>query len=84
LNILASVPLSLLFAFNLLPLPPLDGASAPLLFLSETDAGRHWNLIKAPGLAFFGMFVAWKLSDPVFVALHAIALKLLYPGLNYS
>lgn len=73
----------LLFAFNLLPLPPLDGSGALPLVLSERAAERYLELTRQPMLAFVGLFAAWKLFGPLFDPLHTLALNLLYPGMGY-
>lgn len=50
----------LLFVFNLLPLPPLDGASLPLFFLNRSAAGRYMEFFHHPGASMLGLFLAWK------------------------
>ncbi|MBN2270819.1 MAG: site-2 protease family protein [Sedimentisphaerales bacterium] len=73
----------ILFVFNLMPLPPLDGSQVLVLFLSESAAERYNQLIHQPGLRIFGLVVAWNLVgfvlDPVWLA----AVNLLYPGAGY-
>jgi Zn-dependent protease len=84
--ILLSITFSLnllLFAFNLLPFPPLDGSSIPLLFLSENAAEKYSDLLRSPGLSIFGMIVAWKLFGLIHPPLHLFAINVLYPSLNY-
>jgi Zn-dependent protease len=68
----------ILFLFNLLPLPPMDGSGVLQLFLPE-DVSRRWQLtMRHPMLGLLGLLVAWKffgyLFRPVFVA----ALRLLF------
>src|SRR5262245_8410082 len=44
-SVLLSIGFSLnllLFLFNLIPFPPLDGGSVPLIFLSEEMADKYW------------------------------------------
>ena len=71
----------LLFLFNLLPVPPLDGATAVTLLMSESagrrfrDFTRQWGMI---GLL-LAWFFFWRLFDPVFT----LALNLLHPGVSY-
>lgn len=74
----------LLFVFNLLPLPPLDGSSLPLFFLSESAAERYTAFMRAPGMAMLGMVVAWQLFGPLARVLCDWALPCLYPGVHYS
>lgn len=74
----------LLMAFNLLPLPPLDGSGAVPLLLSD-DATRKYQdaLWGNPALQFVGLFLAWKLFDVVFSPVFLVAVNLLYPGMSY-
>ena len=54
----------LLGLFNLIPLPPLDGSSIPLLFLPDRAARGYIGL--QSGLGFIGLFIAWKVFDGIF------------------
>ncbi|MCP5066294.1 MAG: hypothetical protein GY946_06965, partial [bacterium] len=58
----------ILFVFNLLPVPPLDGATAINLFLSEDLALRLRVVLRTPalGLVLFGLvwFVFWPVIIP--------------------
>ncbi len=74
----------LLFLFNLLPLPPLDGSSVPLLFLSEPAAEKYWAFLRSPMVSMFGILIAWKIFGVIYPPLHLIAINLLYPGMNYG
>ena len=74
----------LLGAFNLLPLPPLDGASLPLLLLRGRAADTYTNWVRHPSFAFVGLVVAWKVFGPVYPVLRGLALALLYPGVHYA
>ena len=74
----------LLCLFNLIPFPPLDGSSLPLLFLSEEAADKYWDVLRTPGITMFGIFVAWKIFDVIYPPLHLIAINLLYPSLHYA
>lgn len=71
----------LLFAFNLLPLPPLDGAAVMTLALPARAARRVRAFVSMPGMAFVGILAAWRffpaLGEPVFRSLVAV----LHPGL---
>ncbi len=73
----------LLFVFNLLPFPPLDGSSAIPLFLSERQALRYMDFFSNPSFSFFGLFVAWKVFGTLFGPIHVAALNLLYAGANF-
>lgn len=74
----------LLFAFNLLPLPPLDGASLPLFFLRGRLAETYANWTLHPAFSFLGLFAAWHLFKPIYPVLQGLTLRLLYPELSYS
>ncbi len=52
---------ALLFAFNLLPLPPLDGASVVTLLFPRRAARALRSAVASPGLAFLGILAAWQL-----------------------
>lgn len=73
----------LLFAFNLLPVPPLDGSSLPLLFLSGRAAETYTGILRQPAFTMLGLVVAWRAFDPIFPALRLLAVNLLYPGQGY-
>jgi len=70
----------LLFVLNMLPLPPLDGASVMTLALPPSVASRVRALVSRPAMSFVGILAAWRffpmLSQPVFAALVAV----LHPG----
>lgn len=74
-----------LAAFNLLPLPPLDGSAVPPLFLSAESAARYQTFLwTQPMLGWIGMLVAWRLFDVVFNPVFLLAINLLYPGAHYG
>jgi Zn-dependent protease len=74
----------LLFLFNLLPLPPLDGSSIPFLFLSHEGANSYSQLLRHPGMSLFGIFIAWKVFGAIYPPIQLFAINLLYPGLHYG
>jgi Zn-dependent protease len=75
----------LLGAFNLLPVPPLDGFGAVGLLLSEETAQRVQEFgSQIRGFSMIGLFVAWKVFDPIFDPIFTLARKALYPGYGYS
>ena len=73
----------LLFLFNLLPLPPLDGSSAVTLLMPESAARRWQELMSRPMLPMVGMVCAWVLFGRVGGPIFGLALKLLYPDVSY-
>ncbi len=84
---LASIVFSqnlLLAAFNLFPVPPLDGRCLPLFFLRGRAAGAYLDFVQQPALMWLGLFLSWKLFGVVYPPLRLAAVNLLYPGLNYG
>jgi Zn-dependent protease len=82
LSILFSLNL-ILFAFNLLPLPPLDGSAIlPGLMSDDTARGFH-NLLRQPMFSMIGLLAAWWIFRAISSPLQTLALNLLYPGAGY-
>lgn len=73
----------ILFVFNLIPLPPLDGSEVLSLFLSASAADRYAQFLHQPGFRIIGLVVAWQLLDVVLNPVHLLALNILYPGAGY-
>ncbi len=73
----------ILFIFNLIPLPPLDGSGVVPLALDEDMARKYMRFIHNPGLMLFGLIIAWRLFDVVFDPIFSLAIALLYPGARY-
>lgn len=73
----------ILFVFNLLPLPPLDGAGALGLLLSEDQARRARETASQPMFAMAGLVVAWYAFGSVFSPVFLLSLNVLYPGADY-
>lgn len=71
----------LLFAFNLMPLPPLDGSSVLGLLMPENMARTWQDWMHTPGLSFLTLFLAWKAFPPVAGVALGIAMTLLTRGL---
>jgi Zn-dependent protease len=69
----------MLAAFNLLPLPPLDGSTAIGLFLSKKTALRFSELSRSPMFSFVGIVIAWKVFGSLAGVLFRIGAVLLYP-----
>jgi Zn-dependent protease len=72
----------LLFLFNLLPVPPLDGNSAITLLMSEELGRRFREFTQSFGL--LGLLLAWFLFGRIFQPLYTLALNLLHPGAGYG
>jgi len=69
----------LLAAFNLIPLPPLDGSTAIDLLLPRGMAGIMRGL--GPMGSMLGMLLAWKLFPVIARPLFRFVLGLVHPGL---
>ncbi len=74
----------LLLVFNLIPLPPLDGAGAIGLLLPEDLARRVQDWLAQPAFGLMGILVAWFLIGRLFGPIHLLAVNLLYPGVRYG
>ncbi len=67
----------LLFTFNLLPVPPLDGSSVIGLVL-PLDWVRKWHeLFDEPMFSLVGLVVAWQIFPHVWAPVYTSALRLL-------
>ncbi len=82
LSVMLSLNL-LLFTFNLLPLPPLDGSNFPLLLLPASAAARYADALRTPWLRLIGVLVASRFFSPLFQPLLLFVANLLYPHANY-
>jgi len=74
----------LLAVFNLLPLPPLDGAAVLGLAVSGRTAHRLISFARMRGLSMVGLLVAWgvfpRFADPLFT----MVLNVLHPHGHYG
>ena len=69
-----------LFVFNLIPVPPLDGSSAIGLLLSEENARRLQEWMTQPMLAFGGLLLAWMVMRMIVSPVLSFAVGVLYLG----
>jgi len=74
---------TVLFVFNLLPVPPLDGSGILPFFLSEKLAARFMDFINQPMFSFIGILVAWNLFGRIYSPFHLFFMKLLYPEIGF-
>ena len=72
----------LLFLFNLIPVPPLDGSAILPLVMSDQMARNYLDFMRQPTFSLLGILVAWKILGEI--PLLSLALNLLYPELGYS
>jgi len=71
----------LLCAFNLLPLPPLDGSTVIMLAMPESGALGYLDWVRrSSGYAMLGMLLAWYLFGAIFQPIFSFALHVLYSG----
>lgn len=82
LSILFSLNL-VLFAFNLLPLPPLDGSAILPGLMNDEMAARFHAFLHQPMFSLIGLVAAWKVFPYISDPLQTLALNLLYPGAGY-
>ena len=74
----------LLCAFNLIPLPPLDGATVIGLFVPERTAVRLRELSHTPVFQVLGLVIAWRVFPAIVGPLFRLVLRAVHPGLGYS
>ncbi len=74
----------ILFAFNLIPFPPLDGAAAIGLLVPEELALRLRTALSRPGFSIFGLVIAWWLFADLVRPLFGLILKLVHPDVLYG
>lgn len=79
LSVLFSLNL-ILFFFNLLPLPPLDGSGVVQIFLPTAAAQRFQLFLRQPMIGWVGILIAWQFFSTLFAPVDRLALSLLYPG----
>lgn len=87
LGALASVLLvenMLLFVFNMLPFPPLDGASAIGGVLPERVALRLRAFTSSPAFSILGILIAWQVFPHVVGPIFSALLTLVHPADRYS
>jgi Zn-dependent protease len=70
----------LLGTFNLLPVPPLDGSTAILIFMSESMAQKYLNWLRGNSYASLGLLVALLLFRQVYRYVEVIATNVLLRG----
>jgi Zn-dependent protease len=70
----------LLFVFNLLPIPPLDGSSVPLLALPENLARRYFDALRSPALQLIGFIIVMRGFGAFFPPIFLLVVRLLFPG----
>ena len=70
----------LLGTFNLLPVPPLDGSSGILVFMSESTAQKYLNWLRGNSYAMLGLLVALVFFRKVYPFVQDFAIEHLLRG----
>lgn len=68
----------LLFFFNLLPLPPLDGSAVLPAFMSNEMSARYNSFLHQPMISLLGLLLAWRVFPVIFQPVLIFALRILY------
>ena len=75
----------ILFLFNMLPIPPLDGSGALPLVLSDRAIPRYQQLIwTQPGLGLIGIIIAWQIFPKIFQPIFLFVVNLVHPVAFYG
>ncbi len=74
----------ILLLFNLIPFPPLDGASVLQLMLPEDIGLRLRETLRSGGFAIGGLLLAWLLFAQVIRPVWRVLLSLVHPDLVYG
>ncbi len=74
----------ILLLFNLIPFPPLDGASVLVLVLPEDMGIRLRETLRGGGFAIGGLLLAWYLVAQVIRPVWKLLLRLVHPDLVYG
>jgi Zn-dependent protease len=83
LSVLLSINV-ILGAFNLVPLPPLDGSAAIALVLPEAAAGRIRALARSPQFSLFGLLFVYLVFPRVIAPIFHLLVRVVHPGVPYS
>jgi Zn-dependent protease len=70
--------------FNLIPLPPLDGAAVLGLFLPERQAAAVRRLGANGMMSMVGLMVAWRVFPYITGPLFSLLLYIVHPGESYG
>lgn len=83
LSILFSLNL-VLFLFNLVPLPPLDGSAVLQLVLKPEVAQRWQAFLHQPMMSMVGIIIAWRVIGYILTPAFIWSLRALYPELAFG
>lgn len=68
----------ILFFFNLLPLPPMDGSGIIPAFLGRREASQYMDWVQQPTVQFIGLILAWHLFPPLLDPVYQFFRRVLY------
>jgi Zn-dependent protease len=68
----------LLGTFNLLPVPPLDGSTAIMLFMSESGAQKYLDWLRGNSFAIAGLLVGLVVFREIFPSIQYFVMHLLF------
>ena len=74
----------MLFTFNLLPLPILDGSKVPMFFMKQEMAGRYLAMINNSKFLFITLILTYYFFGHVHKPVRLFFINLLYPGITYG
>jgi Zn-dependent protease len=74
----------ILFIFNLIPVPPLDGSGMITLYLSDNNSRKYMSFIHNGTFAIFGILIAWQIFDWIYFKIHLVFINFLYWGSSYQ
>jgi len=74
----------LLMVFNMMPFPPLDGATALGVLLPVGLRNAFLGFARSPMASIVGLLIAWNLFPKVVRPLLRAVLELLHPGAAYG
>jgi Zn-dependent protease len=74
----------LLGIFNLLPLPPLDGAAVFSIFLPESMRSGMRDVMSGGMISLLGLVIAWQVFPQFVGPIFSAVLSALHPGLVYG
>ena len=77
LSVLFSLNL-VLGVFNLIPVPPLDGATVLGLFVSDEMAVTIYDTIRQPGFQIVGLLISWRVFENIFPTVFYYAIGVIY------
>jgi Zn-dependent protease len=70
----------LLGTFNLLPVPPLDGSTVVMLFMSEDRARKYLDWLRGNSYAMLGLILAMVTFRYIYSPIENFALRLFFPS----